>query len=314
MPMQPPRARSHAGARASILAALLLAAACRTGAPRLATDRLLEPQPQRDAQQALFLADLRRGDSLDRTDLGAPAASFTDDAIYLYPGLPVLRGAAAVRAVLRAAGSGAAVIRWQPVRAEASRDGEFGYTVGYALRRIADSAGVVRLDRYQAVWVRDEGRWRIVAYSELPEGPLPPAAVADSFRYRGSATAEGAAGEAAQADRDFAADAARSGTGTAFAAWAAADALLGGGAGQVATGPVAIQRVFGARRPNSSLVWSPVFARAAASGDLALTVGEAVSTNPGRDGAPVSRNSKYLTVWRRTPAGMRWVTDGGNAR
>ncbi len=276
----------------------------------------LEPKAQRDAQHALFLADLHRGDSMPAGDGYAEAAVrwFTDDAVYLYPGLPVLQGREAVRAVLASAGEGARVLRFQPLRVEVSRDSTFGYSVGYALRASRDTSARVRLDRYQAAWLRSGDAWRIVAYSELPAGSLPPVAAPDSFRLRSGEPARGAAADAWEADRAFAADAPVIGTGAAFAKWAAEDALLAGGGGELNVGRAAIRRAFGDPVPGSSLVWGPVFARAAASGDVAVTVGEAVSTARGADGALVARPTKYLTVWRRTPAGMRWVTDGGNSR
>ncbi|HEY0994685.1 MAG TPA: DUF4440 domain-containing protein [Gemmatimonadaceae bacterium] len=327
-----PGARPLAGAfastpaaarRTALLAVTLVLSACsvqvhRGGAAAStgAAIPALEPKGQRDAQHALFLADLHRGDSVPAGDAGAAAAArwFADDAVYLYPGLPVLQGREAVRAVLAQAGAGARVIRFQPLRVEVSRGGDFGYSVGYALRVARDSAARVRLDRYQAAWARTGDAWRIVAYSELPVGPLPAVTVADSLRYRAAQPAEGAAADAWAADRAFAADGAAIGTGAAFAKWAAADAMLGGGGGELNVGHPAILRAFGDPVPGASLVWGPVFARGAASGDLAVTVGEAVSTGPGPDGKPVARPTKYLTVWRRTPAGMRWVTDGGNPR
>lgn len=282
----------------------------------VATVEPLEPKAQRDAQHALFLADLHRADSVPSGDGAAAAAArwFTDDAVYLYPGLPVLQGREGVRAVLASAGDGARVLRVQPLRVEVSRDGGFGYSVGYALRASRDTTARVRLDRYQAAWVRSGDAWRIVAYAELPAGPLPAVTAPESFRLRGGEPARGAAADAWAADRAFAADAPAIGTGAAFAKWAAADAIIAGLGGELNVGHAAIRRAFGDPAPGASLAWGPVFARGAASGDLAVTVGEAVSTAPGPDGKPVARPTKYLTVWRRTPAGMRWVTDGGNSR
>lgn len=314
-----------APSRARVLGALaaLALAACSVqvrrgdaGTSGRAAPPALEPAPQREAQHALFLADLHRGDSIPAGDAGALAAAraFADDAVYLYPGLPVLQGREAVRAVLAQAGPAARAIRFQPLRVEVSRDGRFGYSVGYALRAARDTAARVRLDRYQAAWAREGDAWRIVAYSELPVGPLPAVSVPDSLRVRAAEPAAGAAADAWAADRAFAADAPVIGTGAAFATWAAADAILGGGSGELNVGHAAILRAFGEPVAGASLVWGPVFARGAASGDLAVTVGEAVSTAPGPDGKPASRPTKYLTVWRRTPAGMRWVTDGGNPR
>jgi ketosteroid isomerase-like protein len=62
------------------------------------------------------------------------------------------------------------------------------------------------------------------------------------------------------------------------------------------------------------LRWEPVLGNAAASGDLAYTVGRAVFIGKEADGKQSTDYVKYLTVWRRQVDGTwRYVTDGGNS-
>ncbi len=51
------------------------------------------------------------------------------------------------------------------------------------------------------------------------------------------------------------------------------------------------------------LTWAPDEAILAASGDLGYTVGHARLEQRGTDGAPVVRDARYVTVWRRGPDG-----------
>ena len=65
----------------------------------------------------------------------------------------------------------------------------------------------------------------------------------------------------------------------------------------------------------TSLTWQPVYALAAASGDLGFSIGESVATSLGPSGAAVQRFGKYLTVWRKQQNGdWKFVVDGGSSR
>ncbi len=70
-------------------------------------------------------------------------------------------------------------------------------------------------------------------------------------------------------------------------------------------------RMFG--QPEFSLIWRPVKADAAASGDMGYTIGTAESTSRGPDGKEVKRPGKYLTVWKKQADGSwKVVADLGN--
>ena len=120
-------------------------------------------------------------------------------------------------------------------------------------------------------------------------------------------TARGAAAPFFAADSAFAALAGRSDAPEAFFHFAAPDAVTFGRDGRVNRGPAAIRS---ALRPGATWSWAPVAGAAAPGGDIGWTVGEAAITPPGGG----TFYSKYLTVWRTTPAGPLFVADAGNAR
>ena len=65
--------------------------------------------------------------------------------------------------------------------------------------------------------------------------------------------------------------------------------------------------------PGFGISWKPVIADAAASGDLGYTIGVAEFTVRDKDGNPVKRPGKYLTVWKKQPDGSwKVAADLGN--
>jgi ketosteroid isomerase-like protein len=116
------------------------------------------------------------------------------------------------------------------------------------------------------------------------------------------------------ADRAFSDSGARD-LSHAFASFAAPDgAMLGSGA-EMVWGPDEIASVFKEWPANRRLVWHPVQAGVASSGDLAFTVGEAETLALDQPGTPAIAKSKYLTIWRKQADGTwKYVVDGGNAR
>lgn len=314
------------GRRMRIVAAAAIGlSGCRSAAPSSFTSSvLLAPSSDADAaHDELLQADLSRSDTVGRLGI-VPGLSgtFTDDAIYLRGGLPLLRGRDAVRAVLQAEKSIAgAAARWQPVRAEVSRDRKSGYTYGFAVIA-GPQAGppVIRVDRYIAFWRRVGTQWKISAYAETygspPESIALPEEAAKGVLADVEMSPRGGVLDAIRlADAEFSRDATRSGTGAAFGRYAAADAQVFSAAGEFITGPDAIRDSFGPATSRSSLVWHPVEGEMALSGDIGFTVGNAVFTDE-RDGAPpLVRYSKYLTVWKKQRDGSwRYVVDGGSAR
>lgn len=284
----------------------------------------LAPLPRDEAaHDALLRADLARSDSVAAHGYAAGLASVFDTSlVYLRGGLPIVRGRAAALAIVAADSlAPGTALRWQPVRAEASRDGRSGYTYGYAIYSAPQPSGTpsIRVDRYIAFWRNRASEWRISGYAETYGAPpanlaLPSAAGAATLPDS-LPPARGPLASMLDADRAFARDAGRLGTGLAFGRYAADDAQIFSGPGEFISGPEAITRSFGPAGTNGSLAWHPVFGETSDAGDLGYTVGNAVVTGRREDGARTVRYSKYLTIWRRQRDGSyRYVVDGGSAR
>lgn len=276
-----------------------------------------------EAHDALLRADLARSDSVARIGIARGlAANFTNDVVYLRGGLPIVRGRSAAQAIIAAESfAGPVALRWQPVRAEASRDGRSGYSYGYTvIGSGANAALSIRMDRYIAFWRRDGDSWQIAAYAETYGAPPPslvmPSEAADSaLADVPMRPSRGPLEEIRAADDAFARTASKLGTGQAFGAYAASNAQIFSTPGEFITGPEAISQAFGPTTDDSKLAWHPVTGEVARSGDLGFTVGNAVFTGRNLDGSPEIRYSKYLTVWKKQRDGSwRYVVDGGNAR
>lgn len=256
------------------------------------------PDQERD-RAALLAADRAHARATDFL------SAFADDARYLHPGAPLVRGRDAIRAVL--AGTPRAVT-WTPEYADVSDDGTLGYTYGWT--HLADQQG-----KYLACWhKRPGGAWRVVAYvrtslqaatGATPRPPPAPREAAPAPPVRGRADSH----ELLRADSAFAALSVARGAKAAFFAFAADEAVtLGPGGAPMNHGRDAIAAAFAEFPADAVLEWAPVAADIAGSGDLGCTVGEA---------AVAARHSysKYLTVWKRRPDGAwKFVADGGNAR
>ena len=142
--------------------------------PAFTGESLLALPPEAEAaHDELLHADITRGDTVRRKGLSDGfAAAFADDAVYLRGGLPILRGNRAIRAVIAAESAGAGIaIRWQPVRAEVSRDRASGYTYGYAVLAHTGEESSLRVDRYIAFWRKGAAGWRIAGYAETYGAP-----------------------------------------------------------------------------------------------------------------------------------------------
>ena len=306
----------------------LATAACHhgTGSPgaSFVGASLLEPLSDAEAaHDELLRADLARGDSVTRLGMAdGLAATFTDDVVYLRGGLPIVRGRGAAKSIAAAESLAAPfAIRWQPVRAETSRDGQHGYSYGYTIvSTAAAGAPAIRVDRYIAYWRHLPVGWRIAAYAETYGTPptnltLPPEAVSAAMSDAPMARRTGSLEAVRAADSEFSSDATKFGTGEAFGRYAASDAQIFSGPGEFISGPHAISESFGPPTEKNTLVWHPVHGEVAASGDLGFTVGNAVFTGYREDGARIQRFSKYLTVWKKQRDGSwRYVVDGGSAR
>ena len=254
-------------------------------------------------RDALLAADRSLSDKTAASGmLQGFAPAMTDDAAYLYPGAPLLRGSDHIRAFL---GTNDSVIKqtWSPLFADVSADGRLGYTYGWT------RAGGTR-GKYLACWQKTRDVWRLAAYASTRPAPLPdsispqPVKGALGAQVRGRADAN----ELMHADSAFAALSVASGAKTAFLAFATDNAVSFGGGAQITEGREAIGAGFDGFPAGAVLEWWPVAAQIARSGDLGCTVGEAKI-------ASLNHYSKYLTIWRRQADGSwKFVADGGNVR
>ena len=268
-------------------------------------------QAQEDPHAALLAADRSASEASSRCGLACGlGGALTADAFYLHNGAPIIRGGEAARAFLMAQPTLATLrIQWQALHAEVSSDGSFGVTWG--VTTIGIRGAPVRLARYVSAWQRDLIGWHLAAHVQtgvgspvtLPAGwtapPLP------------ALTTNPTVAGFVEADRAFATLAAQTDAATAFAAFAAPDAVTFSGSGELALGPAAIRANLEGGPP-MAWQWGPVAAGGSLDGSLGFTVGEA--TIAPKSGEEVFR-SKYLTIWRREPDGkIRFITDAGNAR
>jgi uncharacterized protein (TIGR02246 family) len=275
-----------------------------------------------DVRESLKAADEAMSDAAAK---GGAARAFADfaaeDAVLLVDGTYAPKGREAIRAWLTANPPVAeGSLRWTPVRWDVSADGTLGYTLGNVS---VESGGtsVRPVGRYITTWKRQsDGAWRVaVAVRNADKAAMtPPAGFAPSSAQPAAAprtlTPAQVLEEAKAADSAFSAMSVKEGMGKAFAAYAAEDAVLPlGSAGLF--GQAAITKAYAPFTLDKiDLRWEPVLGDAAGSGDLAYTVGRAITTGKNAQGQDEVEYVKYLTVWRRQADGQwRYVADGGNA-
>ena len=113
---------------------------------------------QRDREWAAMAAE---GGDVERL-----LAFWSDDAIVVPPGAPVVQGKAAIREyVQKALAIPGFRIRWHPANATVSADGTVGYTTGENAVTVPGPDGklITIAGRYATVWRRDQGGvWRCV--------------------------------------------------------------------------------------------------------------------------------------------------------
>jgi len=118
-----------------------------------------------------------------------------------------------------------------------------------------------------------------------------------------------AAAEALAADRAFHNRAQVVSPAQAFREFMDAEGLLYGTGGEPAKGSAAIFALMGGDKPARMKVeWVPKQAWGAASGDMAVTIGDWKRT--WLDGSRVTTGN-YVTVWRKTPGGWKGLIDIG---
>ena len=113
-------------------------------------------------------------------DLDRMMSFFTDDASELPPNAPVATGKAAIRTLWsQLFATPGFALSWQPTKAEVSRGGDLGYTIGTYELSMTDTTGKPVTDRgkYVTVWKKQkDGTWKVVAdmfNSNLPAPAAP---------------------------------------------------------------------------------------------------------------------------------------------
>lgn len=227
--------------------------------------------------------------------------ALSEQAAYLHPGAPLLRGAEQIRAFFQTPDS-TGQVTWIPAFADVSADGRLGYSYGFF-------RGSGTRAKYLTCWLKDQQGWRIAAHARTRMAPVsdsvPPAArLVSSDPVRGP----GDPSELMRADSAFSAMSVAQGVKPAFLAYATEDAISFGGGPGMNEGRQAIGAAFDGFPSGAVLAWWPVAAVIAESGDLGCTVGEAKIES-------LKQYSKYLTIWKRQRGGSwKFVADGGNAR
>lgn len=242
----------------------------------------------------------------------AVGEALAENGILLYSGAPIVQGRD-VGALLAAQPLlGSLVVRWQPLRAEMSRDGEFGVTWGVTITLPrAEREAEPRLGKYVTVWRWSSlDGWRAVAMVHL--GVVPPSrTVAIDVPVEWPSLVGG--GVFVSADRAFAGRAARDGASAAFAAYADSAAVTFPASGEVLRGPVEIGASL-EKQSGLAWHWYPVASAVAESGDLGFTIGQSEIVDTTSPGHP-SSFGKYLTIWRWGSDGSpRYILDAGNGR
>jgi ketosteroid isomerase-like protein len=234
------------------------------------------------------------------------------DAAVLFPGQPILKGAAGARSAFLARYDAPSSLTWSPVHAVVSTDGRLGCTMGYSrFRNARDTAKVDRRGMYLTCWTKGaNGNWQ-VAGTQLADSPPQTPVLADSATLPAgphSATVSigsNALKAAQDADSIFAALGSEpAGPGPAFARYSANDAFLLGG-DQFPRGPAAISDAFNGYSADRVITWKPMRDLGMGTGGLAFTVGHAVSGPRSGKTGPANA-SKYFSVWRQEPDG-RWL-------
>src|SRR5262249_1916246 len=182
--------------------------------------------------------------------------ALTDDAAYLYPGAPLLRGSERIRTFLANSDS---ILKqtWTPLFGDVSADGRLGYTYGWTY-----ASGGRQRGKYLACWKRVADTWRLAAFASTrpnADSAPSPAPVEATLSAQGRGRAD--SHELIAADSTFAARSVASGAKAAFLAFAADDAIAFGSGPQLTVGREAIGAGFDGFPAGAVLEWWPVAAQ-----------------------------------------------------
>jgi ketosteroid isomerase-like protein len=265
------------------------------------------------ARRKLLAADQAHAAASAATGKTGFLASLDDDVLFLLPLSRLAEGKAAAEALLDAPPFPFAAgmkLDWTPVFAEASEDGQAGYTFGNV--RIADGAVPGLLGQYIAFWSRDGESWRVKAWSfsgaGAEPGPPPDFGHFPLYSERPAVDQQQVEQDLLDTDAAFSQASVSQGQGPAFRDYADLNAVvLGGGDPDFIIGRQAIYEL--RLQFTSQLSWTPRFAGVGRFGDLGFTVGNFVNVT-----ATGTRFGKYLTIWKKQAEGdWKFVQDGGSS-
>jgi ketosteroid isomerase-like protein len=249
--------------------------------------------------------------------ISALGGALAEDALFLSPRTPVLEGRSAALSFLSTNPVAPSAIRWQVIVADVSSNAAQGFSWSQGSFTINLGAGPTELAGFFLIyWSRIAGDWKIAALSlnagGPQNGPIPEGFGTPTTKQRRHFPHIDVDRERAKllaVDAAFSAASVSGGTGPAFAAFAARNAIAVGD-GQLIFGPEAIGAAF-TTGPNDVVSWVPRFSDVAASGDLGFTVGDATFVFPEAG----TFYTKYLTVWQKQNNGRwRFRSDFGSSR
>jgi len=245
------------------------------------------------------------------------SAGFTDDVVFLSPRANLVTGRTAAASFLSSDPLRPLALEWSVIAADVSNDGTQGFTWGQGSSTFDFGTGPTpRPSIFLIYWRRASGGdWKVAAMAINAGGPhsggFPAGFGTPTKKHRRNFPHTDPAEQRAEVlsvDAAFSAASVAQGSGPAFEQFAAPNAVAVSGP-EFVFGPEAIGAAF-ASEPGDVVSWVPRFSDAAASGDLAFTVGEAVF-----ELSVGTFYSKYLTVWQKQNTGdWKWVADFGNSR
>ena len=272
----------------------------------------------REERASLIAAGNAVSDAIAQQGLqSAFGAALADNALFLSPRTPVLEGRAAALSFLSTNPVAPSAISWQVIVADVSNDGTQGFTWSQGTFTINLGGGPTQTPGlFLIYWRRTADEWHIAALS-LNAAASQSNPIADGFgtptnKHRRNFPQTEVDEQRAQllsVDAAFSAASVSGGTGPAFAAYAAPNAIAVGG-GELIFGPDAIGEAF-TTGPNDVVSWVPRFSDVPASGVLGFTVGDATFVFPEAG----TFYTKYLTVWQKQDTGeWKFRSDFGSSR
>lgn len=130
-------------------------------------------------RRALMDADRAFADATATRGVDGWTAFFTDDGVMLPAGAPLTEGKPAIRArMARSLTYPGFSLLWQPLRAEVSRSGDLGYTIGRFEASTTSKTGertVLQRGKYVSIWRKQkDGSWKVAVDIGNPGDPNGP--------------------------------------------------------------------------------------------------------------------------------------------